>query len=449
MITFQSGGLAAYNSHPYYKNETSYKITAYADYTPPILIIIESKISKYDADTGLSLGQSVYCAYYNSNNGKLESKWINGNLLNPLIAKPSIFIEDIKFKDNITQKEVEIVIKTIYLNKKVALKSLDLELKKVKAHRSFEKDKFIETNHLEFLPPIMTIIGHRFPDEKKKFCEDTGRLKIDFKCKWYNSASKSFSEEFLPYQVLQLVKETSELFGPDILSDLKIVIESNKLIKINVKDKDVFRLEGRDPLIEIASTILEPTDIYFKHYHYIFQSFNYVSQNKQITKLNRVFETKEQGDVFGASYPSYNNGSRKRVIDCHFNEGQYYLIQYKDQFDRITKRIIKVIDLLIYIKNSDEFKIKYKIDESVNSEGVEFANFYYEEADGSISSRVRIMLNDKPTQSFKLREVVEDINLDCFIVANCLLRKGKFRNFKLNNILSATEIIDGNLLFER
>jgi len=449
MTTFKSGELAAYNSHPYYKEDTSFKITAYAEYTPPILIIIESKNSKFDVDNGIPLGQSIHCIYYNSNNGKFESKWMNGNLLNPVIAKNNVFFENIKFEENQTQKQIDTFIKCTFYNKKVALKSLDLELKKVKAYRSFEKDKFIETNHLEFLPPIMTIIAHRFPDDKKKFCEETGRLKVDFKCKWYNSASKSFSEEFIPYQVLQLVKETSELFEKDILSDIKVAIESNKLIKINVKDKDVFSLEGSDSLVEIKKTILEPTDIYFKHYHYVFQSFNCVTQKKQILKLDSVFETKDQTDVFGASYPDYNNGLINRVIDCHFKEGQYYQIQYSDQFQRVTKRIIKVTDLIIYINNYDQFKKDYKISENENSQETEFTNFYYEEDQGAGFSKIRFLINKKPTESFKVKSVIEDNNLECFIVANCLLRRGKIRNFKLKNILSVTEINNGDLLFEQ
>lgn len=450
MATFQSGQLATYNSHPYYKKQISFKITAYAEYTPPIVIIIESKVSKYDTDTGESLGQSVHCTYYNTKSGKLESKWVNGNLLNPISAKNNnTFLEEIKFEENITQKQIETVIKATYFNKKVALKSLDIELEKVKAHRSLEKDKFIETNHLEFLPPIMTIIGHRFPDDKKRFCEETGRLKVDFKCKWYNSASKSFSEEFIPYQVLQLVKETSELFGTDILSDLQSVIESNQLIKLDLKDKDTFLLEGSEPPVEITSTILEPTDIYFKHYHYIFQAFNHVSQKKQIIKLNKIFETKEHSDVFGVSYPGYSNGFMNRVADCRFEDGRYYIIQYSDQFQRNTKRIIKVADLIVYINNFDEFKKDYKITETENFEEPEFAKFYYEQGQTAIGSKIRFVINKKPTESFKIKKVIDDKNLDCFIVANCLLREGRIRNFKLNNILSITEIANGDLLFEQ
>src|SRR5690606_40281237 len=122
-----------------------------------------------------------------------------------------------------------------------------------KINREFKKGELIETNHLEFLPPIMTIIGYRFIDDKKKYCEETGEFNLEFKCKWYNSSTKSYSEEFIHYKAIYLIKETSELTeDTDPLTDALESINSNKLIKIKLEN--YLKLEGLNPGITIKNT---------------------------------------------------------------------------------------------------------------------------------------------------------------------------------------------------
>lgn len=449
MTNFKNGELVAYHSHPYQNGKTNIKITAYADYTAPILNIIEVKPGKHDTETGKDLGKSVHCIYYNSKVGKLETKWINNNLLKSLefsiIDNP--FLEQISFIEDEDGekkpiKKIESLLQANYLNKKVCLKSMPLELVKVKANRSYEKDKFIETNHLEFLPPIMSIIGFRFPDEKKRYCEETGKLKIEVKCKWYNSATKSFSEEFIPYQVLFIVKETYEISGTDLVADIQKTIESNSLII--AKNKKPFKLEEIKPEINITNTLLEPSEVYFNHYHYVLQSLDYIVQQKRHDKISQPSSIKTNNEIFGATFPDYKNGYRKKVADCTFSPKNYYLIQYNDLSDRKTKRIIRVATTTVYIKNIQKFIDDYQLEWENYSE-VEFVNF-----NKSITNEITIHLEGHSIKNNKinLKKAIEDENLDFFIVANCLLREGKIRHFRLTGIETVREIIDGKSLFE-
>ena len=106
---------------------------------------------------------------------------------------------------------------------------------------------------------------------------------------------------------------------------------------------------------------------------------------------------------------------------------------------------MKITDLFIYINDFKKFKKSYKDLESWNpEENPSFVNYKYHE-DG----RVYIYLNDEsiPNNTL-LKTIFEDENIEIILSTNCLLRKGKNRNFKLNRILEVREIIDGQTIFE-
>lgn len=457
MSELKRGDLIVFKTHPFINESTNIKISAYPEYTSPILIIKEAKHKSYEKETGANIGQQLNCIYYNSRDGKFTEKWISSNLVNKIsfnILNHKILAEiDLKKQLDDSKKEIsnqsyENLIKTSYLNKKVVLKSVDLELFKTKINRIKENGELAETNHLEFLPPVMTVIGFKYSDDKHKYCEKTGLPLIELKCKWYNSSSKTFSELFLPYDILYYIKETQELVQQkDLLADISESLDKN-LFFILPLEKIIY-LESEDNKqkneISIIKTIVQSDSISFKHYFYEMNHFDYITQQKSSITIDQPFSTIQENMLFGKKFPNYDRGYKSKVSDCKFKLGNYYFIVYKDTFHNITRRIIKVKDLFIYIKNINEFKKNYPQLESWNQdENISSVNYKYHE-DGKIF----IHLDDESIPNNSLpKTIFEDKNVEIMLNTNCLLRKGKIRNFKLNQLLEVHTITNGENIFE-
>jgi len=454
MSEFKIGELIVFKTHPFIREFTNIKLSAYPEYTSPIMVIKETKEKSYDKETGRDIGQQLHCTYYNSRDGKFIDKWINSNLVNKvnysilthkILADFHLKKELQDLKKELTSKNYENLIKEKHLNKKVILKSVDLELFKNKINRTKENGELVETNHLEFLPPLMTIIGFKFSDDKNKFCEKTGIPLIELKCKWYNSHTKSFSENFLPIETLYSVTDTQDIIlKEDLLSDIVSSIEDNSFFNLPIfPTTKCFNLEGRD--IKISHTLGHSEAVIYKHYFYQMNYFDYIYQNKFAVTIDDSFTKKNEKDVFGKKYPDYNSrGFRLRTTDCRFIIDSYYYIRYKDSYNNITKRIIKISELFIYIKDFKKFKETYTNLNSWIVDDITFVKYNYED-DGSIY----IYLEGEIIPDNRLsKKIFTDDNVEIILKTNCLLRKGKIRNFKINSILEIQEIIDGQFLFE-
>lgn len=453
MSEFKPGELIVFKTHPFLHKLTNIKIAAYSEYSSPILIVKEIKDKVFDKQTGKDIGQQLHYIYYNSRDGKFTDNWINSNLVNKIefsVSEHKI-LNEFNFKKELDKlgkepsiKNYENLIKDSYLYKKVVLKSVDVELFKKRVNRTKENGDLVENNHLEFLPPLMTIIGYKFSDDKNKFCEKSGLPLIELKCKWYNSSSKTFSESFFEYEILYSVRETQELLlEKDLLSDISDSIEENKFFILPISNS--FELEGSVNGKYVTDTIGHSEAIVYKHYFYQMNYFDYMTYNKSIITIDRPFTEISEKDIFGKKYPNYDRGYKTKVSDCKFKFGEYYSIVYKDTYDKITRRIIKIADLFIYIKDFNEFVETYRSLESWNpEEEPSFVSYGYME-DG----KVFIHSNDGSIPNNTLpKAIFNDENVEIMLNANCLLRKGKYRNFKLNSILEVREIIDGENIFE-
>lgn len=454
MSEFKTGELIVFKTHPFIREFTNIKLSAYPDYTSPIMVVKETKEKSHDKETGRNIGQHIHCTYYNSRDGKFTDKWINSNLVNKLSFSASNhkILDDFDLKKELidlgkelTSKNYENLLNDNHLNKKVILKSVDLELFKNKINRTKENGELVETNHLEFLPPLMTVIGFKFPDDKNKFCEKTGAPLIELKCKWYNSHAKSFSENFLSIETLYRVNDTQDIIlKEDLLSDIVNSIEDNSFFNLPIfPPTKCFNLEGSN--IKISKTLGRSDTVLYKHYFYQMNYFDYINQNKSVITIDDSFSKKNEKDVFGKKYPNYNSrGFRVKTTDCRFVIDSYYYIKYKDAYNNITKRIIKVLNLFIYIKDFKKFKDTYTNLNSWIVDDVAFVKYNYED-DGSIF----INLEGEIIPDNRLpKKIFSDDNVEIILKTNCLLRKGKIRNFKINSILEIHEIIDGNRLFE-
>ena len=457
MSEFKWGELLVFKTHPFVKDLTNIKIAAYSDYTSPIFVVKEIKEKSFDKETGRDIGQQLHCTYYNSRDGKFTDKWINSNLVNRInfsVSNNKILAEfDFKkelddSKKELTSKNYEKLIKENYLNKKVVLKSVHLELSKNKINRTKENGELIETSHLEFLPPVMTIIAYRFPDEKFKFCEKSGQPLIELKCKWYNSNSKTFSESFFPFEILFYVKETQELFlNNDLLSDVNESIDGNSFFNLDIPIFPInksFILEGSNT--KISKTLGRSESIMYKHYFYQMNYFDYIIQKRSAITIDDIFIKMTENNIFGKKYPDYDSrGFRLKTIDCKFNIGNYYYITYKDTYNNITKRIIKINELFIYIKDFKKVKATYaNLSSWLIDEDPDFVNYNYH-GDGKIY--IHLPGEIIPDNTLP-KTIFDDQNVEIILRTNCLLRKGKIRNFKISSIIEIQEIINGQTIFE-
>jgi hypothetical protein len=453
MSEFKRGDLIVFKTHPFTVKHTNIKISAFPEYTSPILIIKEVKDKTFEKETGRNNGQQLNCIYYNSRDGKFTEKWISSQLINQISfsVKDNKILSELDFKKELENLKKELIsknyenlIRNSYLNKKVVLKSVDLELFKNKINRTKENGELLETNHLEFLPPVMTVIGFKYSDEKHKYCEKTGLPSIELKCKWYNSSSKTFSELFFHYDILYSITEIQDLIDEkDLLTDAVKSMEENTFFMLPLEKP--FILEGDADEKKVTQTIGQSDSIIFKHYFYQINYFDFITQKKSTITIDCVFDTKKEIDLFGKRFPSYNNKYKFEISDCKFEIDNYYYIVYKDAFLNLTKRIVKVKDLFIRIKDFNKFKEDYKeLDSWKPEKNINFVNFKY-----LVNGEIFINLDGEKTLNNTLKKTVfKDENLEIMLNTNCLLRKGKIRNFKLNQISEIREITNGVNIFE-
>ncbi|MGU9939717.1 hypothetical protein ACNFNZ_14225 [Empedobacter brevis] len=405
MTDIKKGSITIFNTNNFI--DSSILIGANHEYTSPFLNVYEIKKEKYHSSiSNINLGSIVHTIYYNSKAGKFERKSLNSNTLNYINNKSNDDkSNDDKLSVDKSNEDIltSIEINTIdldkfesefynnYYNKLVILKSVDLELKKkaIKETNDLDNAKFTTSAHLEFLPPTMTIIGYKFSDEKKKICEDTGDINLEFKCKWYNNTAKTFSEEFLPYQVLALIKNHEELVKKIKL--LPELIKSKKIIQIALEKPIVFKnSEGEPTGEEISYELLKPHSIAF--YHYYHQLLVKSLFSDKIRKQKIEIDYKICNDVFGVKYQK----DEDKISFYDFIPNEYYLIKYKDKNNNITKRIIRVNNI-------------YSLE---------------------IFNGMQAIPDEQISQYFN--------NLK--VKANCLLRRGEIRNFRLQGMLEITPI---------
>ncbi|UZT99310.1 hypothetical protein ODZ84_06990 [Chryseobacterium fluminis] len=387
------GDFVCLKNHPYTYDNNFIKISANADMIPPIMVISEIlNKDEYDTVTGKLFEKQFKCIYYSHKDGKYQDKWIKESQIK--LLKPIKSYLNLYEFNSIENYDLEFL-KDKYVNELVCLKNVDFELnkKKVFIDSSNGKRTEKENNHLDFLPPVMTIVDIVKNKEEKKFSSRNAQLekacsKYLFKCKWYNHKTTTYSEEFIPSNILGLI------INQNIYIDF---------FKSFLNDRFVLILQRNNNISIAAKTLANPKEIIFNHYYYKLNYFDYLQQKISSISLSDIrsensnlhFNTINlipKKSVFGNNYPSYGL-TFKQITEDIFVNGNYFLITYKDKLDRMTKRIIKVIS------------------------------------------------RDYHTNDLENEDYV-------FIVANCFLRDGNIRHFNLKQITEVTEIQKGASLLE-
>lgn len=456
------GDMVVFKTHPYNNNFHKIKIATYSDYTSPIMMVCKKSENKqYDSTTGKKVGEYIECIYYNSKFGKFEKRGLNSKDLSKLAQiknERSHFLLGVNLVyameeqgKLISVKNVENFIKAEYLHKKVSLKSIDIELHKVKINKEKENGDLVETNHLEFLPPVMIVMGFRYLDEKNKFCEKTGAPLLEFKCKWYNSQSKTYSEEFFRPEFL--VEIDLKLFNDDrnILNDYMDLKEGNSYSLVKLQKN--IKLEDTDDVV--THSIVQIEDIIFKHYYYEACVSNIMTNKKEMNLLSHTIKLVSNNLIWGSEYPSYSKKCYKKVSDCLFQRGEFYQIGYADKLRRNTKRMVRVMETFFIITDQRELFTLLGLSDIPLSKSqeelkafVQASNLFFFEYISDDSKNIKVYSDDSSKFKILPVEILRCTGLDLLLQTHCLLREGRIRHFRLDGIYEVKEIRNGREFFE-
>lgn len=263
-----------------------------------------------------------------------------------------------------------------FRNNLVVLSSADMELgkKEISWTKDVEDEKFRTESYLDFLPPVMTVIdvvdNKKYLKKSKKLTE-TEEDKYLLKCRWFNPTKQTFSEDLISYKIVE--KVVIDFKKIEIIKD---GINNNNLFKIpkqvqlEANKKTTFNFS----LVEIKDIIQlnHRVKILYKDL-LLNKTESYFLEEIDVVNSNLKFE-----DLIEEKYPDYSSRSYNNINNLHWSITHFYKINYIDKKGRFTTRII------------------------TNCEKKEFET--------------------------------EDGEKEVFIIANCLLRNGHIRHFKLKNI---------------
>ncbi|GAA4153125.1 hypothetical protein GCM10022217_08440 [Chryseobacterium ginsenosidimutans] len=353
MKKIKLGDLYSLKNHPFELGFTDVKISALAVMTPPILVVSEilNSPKEYDSETGKEKHKQIRCIFYSHKTHRFENIWFDTNILKEIFQEE----EENEVEPNgeiKTTKKIKIeypkslsleTIKEKFLHTQVILKSCDYELGKLKTtfiktdHKSSQKINA----HLDFLPPVLTVIDVKINDEKANYNPKTGNLRklssvFLLKCKWYNPSSASFSEDFIPIEAVQVIQIASSL---ENISKL-------------ITDKEFIKHDLREPIIlenglKLTHTYKQPLELIFNHYKYKLKYFDFFRSKISEMDLSEFItddDSAQFNDFIIKKIPEYDSSNPKlaSVVEFDFDENKYYRITYKDTFDRITVRIIYI-----------------------------------------------------------------------------------------------------------
>lgn len=354
MKKIKIGDLYSLKNHPFELNLTDVKISALAPMTPPILVVSEilNSPKEFDPETGVEKQKQIKCIFYSHKSHRFEDIWFDINILKEIAKEEEVentvdtngeIKTSTSFKIEYPKSLSIDFIKEKFLHKQVILKSCEYELGKLKSTfiKTDNKSSQKINAHLDFLPPVLTVIDVKINDEKLNYNTKTGNLRklasiFLLKCKWYNPSSGSFSEDFIPIETVKIIKTESSL------QNISNLIRDKEFIKQNLKDSII--LENG---LQLNHTYRQPLELIFNHYKYklkYYDFFKSITSEMDLSEFVIDDDSAKLVDFIIKKVPEYDSNNEKfnSVNEFDFDERKYYRITYKDTFDRITVRIIYI-----------------------------------------------------------------------------------------------------------
>ena len=388
------GDLVSLKSHPFNIFNESL-IGAFVDNTPPIMVISEVlKSNSYDTESEevdtetnkvKKLPNQYLCYFYSSKTSSFEKHWFKQNEIKKIDS-------DIETnQEKVTKTEDKVSLLNKYKDNLVVLKSADLELSKKKTTWSRTKEEDINKTQafLEFLSPVMTVID---VVENQNFNKDrvnpkNGEIKREsckflLKCKWFNPIKQTFSEEIIPYKILQLVE-----FNSNKIESIENGINTKNVFQLIEKDLNISlensRYSFNKYIIELKEVVIQNhlMKIFYKNL------INNKIESKIIENLEIIDSEKEFKQFVDSEFPNYSNSEYNNPLKLEWQKDKFYKIDYLDKKGKFTTRIITNCKVEEFETEDDEKDVK-------------------------------------------------------FVIANCLLRDGKIRHFRVSNITARYELKD-------
>lgn len=231
----------------------------------------------------------------------------------------------------------QVSIKKKLVGKQVILTTVDQELGKIKLYKDSDPSK---TNHresyfLDFLPPVGVITNISTIDNSLQFDENTGKKDFE-KCRVKAKVKwyNNKSDRFSEEEVpIVALKRV-----PEVQDFSGFDRETVYYI-----DQDI-QLEGNEKL-KITKIPVRIHDLVFKHYYYQFRVKNLFNQRLIITKQDVVpkkLEYNTEEFDFETRIPFHDIEFEQRNNEFSENPDKWYKISYRDLSDRYTSRIIKL-----------------------------------------------------------------------------------------------------------
>jgi hypothetical protein len=332
------GSIVANLAHPFDFENKDVLITAYNHFTPPLMIVVEKNYGKKHNENTGEKENNSYKCLHYST--------INGSFeLNWFKDRELKFVSNgnLSLLDTFKSKSLNSIKKEL-LGKMAILNSVDLELGKKKIWFDTEgiKEKKKKNSLLDYLPPLASIIDVKFIDDYKKHCEKDGDI--------INEKSK------LVAKLRWLNNTTSKFSEQDIpIAALKqIDIKYEKYSKEHLYlFKEGFKLEGINEL-KINRIPVKFQEVVWKHYYYIYMFKDLFTGNLiEIKDSNKHKVGEYDGNPSEIQTLLMNKIDNHTQILSFFNhanklnfEKRWFEIYYSDVNDRYTKRIIYVNELL-------------------------------------------------------------------------------------------------------
>ena len=345
----------------------------------------ESEEVDIETKKAKKLPNQYLCYFYSSKTSSFEKHWFKQNEIKKIDS-------DIETnQEKVTKTEDKVSLLNKYKDNLVVLKSADLELSKKKTTWSRTKEEDINKTQafLEFLSPVMTVIDvvENQNYNKDRINPKNGEIKREsckflLKCKWFNPIKQTFSEEIIPYKILQRVE-----------------FNSNKIevIERGINTKNVFQLIEKDLNITLENSknsfykyIVELKEVVIQnHLIKIFYKnlINNKIESKTIENLEITDLEKEFKQFVDSEFPNYKTNKYNNPLDLKWEKDKFYKIDYLDKKGKFTTRIITNCKVEEFETEDDEKDVK-------------------------------------------------------FVIANCLLRDGKIRHFRVSNITARYELKD-------
>jgi hypothetical protein len=377
MLNIGLGNLFTLKNHPFQENYNEVLIGADATFTPPIMVVCEILNSggNYNGDDGTKEINQVRGLFFSHKTHKYEKHWFKIDEVKVLCATTSPLENEIATENTSLED-----LKSKFRNKQVILKSVDLELGKNKIsqeRRNFENLLLKRNPYLDFIPPVMTVIDVRVHETiKDNYHKTTGKKKrmhseFEFKCRYYNPLSTTYSEEWISKDSLFDITNNFDLSTVIPLIDKHFAFPLENPVQF--EDNDFWQI----------STLIKLKEIVFYHYRYVIIAEDLLSSRTIKVEVEKALSLTplDFDDLFEKRVP--NKTKRFPLKEKDFLKNGLYEISYLSDRGVSTNRLIYITDK--YSIGTDEKK-------------------------------------------------------DYLLVANCFLRNGKIRNFKISNIKSYRKV---------